>query len=407
MAVLSIKTAANGSRLRKLAGMGNPIPASLSHPWGVKVMLRSLVLCLLFIASPVWSNTQVADKKQDIATNIRLLRDEGINNRIRAAEALAQYREEAKDAVPALVECLKDKNPLLRQKAIIALSLIRGHAKIAVPALIKSLDDKGKLPKEAGISIPEAAVMALSSYGPDAKEAASVLFKLAKASNGNLKNLAIYALGRTKADRERVVPFLLETLAGKDEGYLRGQAARALTGFGPDPSFIGPLLRAYECEDVKEAQRKATLRSHILVALGQMGKYAVPVIPKLLGIIKDRKVDERVRVSGLRAIEELGPLAKQAIPDLIECLGRKDSTVVHSGVISVLPKFGEEAIGPLRKNLTTTDFGARYRTIDAISKFGPKAAAAIPDLRRIADDDDEDRQIRSKARAALRAIRGN
>ncbi len=365
-------------------------------------MKHFVVGCLLLLAvSPLWGGVN-AQEKGDVARYIEGLRGGDPSGRVKAAEALANLGPSAQDATPALVDCLQDKNPLLRQKAIIALGLIRGHPKLAVPALVKALDDKGILPEGAGTTIPQSAVLALANYGPEAADAVPALLERAKSGPPDLKGQCVVALGRIKAQGERVVPLLLEYLTGKDDGYLRGQAARALVRFGPDRAFVSPLRKAFACEDVQERDRKATIQYQVLRALGDLGKYAEPEIPWMLTVFKDRANPRTVRDGALQAIAGLGPVGKKAIPELVKCLTTKEYNSDSNTITRTLLVFGDDAVNPLKETLQSKDRHARLYAIQALERFGPRAKAAIPELQKLVNDDD--RGIRAAARFALVAI---
>jgi HEAT repeat protein len=340
---------------------------------------NTLVLGLLAGAVAVGS---ALAQEADVQGLITKLEGKDSALRIEAAKALMQLGPKAKDAVPALVKLLDDDNPLVRQKAVIALGLIHSQPELAVPALRKAIKDKGVFPKEQRTSVARAAVDALSYFGPQAKEAIPDLVELARSDNYSLKMGAVGTLGSIRSEPEKVVPLLIEMLKAKNERFLKAAAATALACYGPDPKTAALLRKAFECDDVENPDQKKILQSSIAQDMGKMGLHAKPYLPWLIGLFQDLKEEDGLRRAAFRAVGDLGPDGRDAIPALIACLNDKDYSGHHAEVIRALVSIGEEAAVRLGLNLEHPDPYVRQLTAEALGKMGAKGAPAIPALER-------------------------
>ncbi len=360
----------------------------------------TLVLVVGFVAaSPVYG------QDDPVPGLIEKLRDRDPAVRSKAATALNQLGPEAKDAIPALVATLQDEDAVVRQKAVIAMGLIRAHPEVAIPALRKAVKDRGALPEAEGTSITEAAIIAIGNYGPAAKDAVPDLLELARGEDYSPKQLAVGALGRIRSNPEQVIPLLRDILERKNEGYLKASAASSLSAFGPDPRSLALILKALPCEDVEDPYRKRVIQASLVRDIGRMSEYAQPVVGQLVAIFTDRKAAYhwQVRHSALQAITDLGPLAKEAAPPLVECLGSRDFAIYERDIVKALDSIGDDAIDPLIRNLQNPSDQARRATAEALGELGPKAAAAIPALEQAAQD--QNLRVRDRAAEALKKIK--
>lgn len=93
------------------------------------------------------------------------------------------------------------------------------------------------------------------------------------------------------------------------------------------------------------------------------------------------------------ALEQLGPQAESAIPELIQMLGTKRPTPDEISPVAgtaylLLPKLAPASIQPLVTSLSSTDPQVYALAVSALGEIGPQANAAIPIVqRRLADPD--------------------
>ena len=129
--------------------------------WLMIVSALTLVVATLgqFTAEP-------PAEKRVLGDLVRELKDSKASIRLRAAKALGELDQGAKDAVPALILALDDVDSGVRAASAQALGEMGAAAKAAVPALVRRLQDD-KVSRSEG-SVWVAASQALGSIGADA-----------------------------------------------------------------------------------------------------------------------------------------------------------------------------------------------------------------------------------------------
>jgi HEAT repeat protein len=263
------------------------------------------------------------------------------NEKVRAgaAHAIQLIGPEAVAHVPALIGAVKDEGPHVRHEAILALGAIGRPASAAVPALIGALDDVDYV-------VPPGAAMALGQLGPEAESAAPALCKALAAPAAELRaqaQSALVAIGPAS------VPCLREVLRSKDPTALI-LAAQAVARIGPKArSAIPELLLAFGHVDpnVKHATSAAVAifeprtPDAIPALTWAVGNFDVGVATAAVTVLQELKAGTPAIVSALvarlenrnadagatdlqaliiRTLGKLGPVARPAVPVLIEAL---------------------------------------------------------------------------------------
>jgi HEAT repeats len=134
-----------------------------------------------------------------------------------------------------------------------------------------------------------------------------------------------------------------------------------------------------------------------------LGARAEPALPALTNIYRE-DISRMSSQCTLRAIGNIGPPAKAALPVLLEALsssnGRARSLAidalvsVHADASMVLPE--------LLKSLSDPDAGVREAAARALGSFGGRATTAVPALTAMLQDPDG--QVREQATNALKQI---
>jgi HEAT repeats/PBS lyase HEAT-like repeat len=273
------------------------------------------------------------------------------NDKAVRAEALnalleLSWWELADGAVPPLTAALKDGRSEVRERAVLALRLL--HKGPAIPPerdrLLRQLEhphhvnrcqaiDKlrywGKevvsaspaLARRLRDDVPvvrlKAAVALAELLGPQAEEAIFILIDAFSDPDAYLdRPLAAAALGRIGPKAEAAVPVLAATLRS-DWGGLRARAASALGGIGPGARPALPALRKLLRDPDIEVRTAAAL------ALWQLGGEAKESLPGLIAVLQITDESQLSNIAGserlrpaLRALGEMGPKAKAAVPTL-------------------------------------------------------------------------------------------
>ena len=204
---------------------------------------------------------------------------------------LKRLGQEAKAAVPALVERLRDDNSDVFFQAALALRRIdpQGSAKAAVPLLVARLRD----------------------------------------ANPSTRRAAIETLVEMRPESNAAIPVLTELLGDKDLAS-RCDAAKALAKMGAEPK--GKAIAA-----LTQMLRDPDKRSRIaaITALGQIGAEAAEAIPALTELLKD--TDKELHITAAAALGRMGPqAAKTAMPVLLKLLDDEDQRISQGAAWALL-----------------------------------------------------------------------
>lgn len=218
--------------------------------------------------------TIIETMDKDLETNVKLA----------AVHALGRFaRQErpvtAETTVKILCQVLTrtDSAPSLKEAAANALADAHAAPSIAIPALITALDSDF-------LNVRSYAVRGLSNYGSKAATLAG--------------------------------PKIIEMLKTEGDQGLRSNCLSALSQFGPDtPGAIDAMVEALDDRQT---------RSSAVSYLSNWGRNAAPATKKLIGILTDS--EQYTRMNAARALGQIGPEAKEALPELRR-LVREDSYV--------------------------------------------------------------------------------
>jgi S1-C subfamily serine protease/HEAT repeat protein len=180
-------------------------------------------------------------------------------------------------------------------------------------ALIKCLEDNdAKVRGEAAHRLAE--------LGPRARPAARALIKVLQDEEALVRQSAAIALGKLGPDaREQVRQAVFKALRDTDAG-VRLAALEALANLGKPELSELPVLFSILRRSVEQQQFKSCL--YVARSLAQLGPRAKDAVPDLRELLKSE--DRAVRVAAMLALRKIGPAARDAAPDLIEALKDTD-----------------------------------------------------------------------------------
>ncbi|MEM8885685.1 MAG: HEAT repeat domain-containing protein [Planctomycetota bacterium] len=124
-----------------------------------------------------------------------------------------------------------------------------------------------------------------------------------------------------------------------------------------------------------------------------------PMVRKLAERFEDG--EEHEMIAAAKRLGALGPVAAPAAPVLVEGLSDFREDVRHA-VRDALGKMGGGAVPALVGALNSGDPDAMVGAADALTIMGPAGRAALPTLRKKADDDDPD--VRAAVGRALKSV---
>ena len=207
-----------------------------------------------------------------------------------AAQTIAKFGGEAKNAVPALLVALNEADPLLRSYVVSALAEIGAESKPAVPQLTKLL-------KDDSYAVRDGAIRALGEIGPEAKTAVPALAYLLKDSDESIRCTAALALGKIGTAAMPAAPALRFSLNDADRGFAR-DAAAALAKIDPHAEDAIALLTDFlGAEDL-------VFRCRAAMALGEIGSAAKSAMPALMRMLTNPPPqDDRFAFEAVQKIE--------------------------------------------------------------------------------------------------------
>jgi HEAT repeat protein len=337
---------------------------------------------------------------------VRALRDEDATLRLLAVEALGSLAPLSKDAIPALIEATKDSDRRVRRRATGVFGAFGPYARPALPRLIAALKDEDTLEGYNEPSIPTAAAFALGYIGSDAAPAVPALLEALKRKDTPLRNAATRALGYIGPTDERVIPTLLGLLSDKNEVIIREAAAASLARIGPPAAkeAVPPLLAIFKARGPSDSAEMVLLRATVARFLGAFDESARPAVRPLLAAMKDADAPPAAREGALKGIVQLGPVAKEVLPDLLDLYLKEGAeTYLCWDLQLYIIGLGATAVPVLVQRIGPTNpQNDRMYCMDLLRVIGRPAKGAVPELLKIRDENN--RRISAEAQRALEGI---
>jgi HEAT repeat protein len=286
------------------------------------------------------------------------MRDSDAKYRKASAFLLAEMRAEVKVLYPALLPLLKDENLTVRQDAI---AILQRCGAPAIPHLLEALKDENAL-------LRQQAIWALYQLPSESKEIREAFFNALRDPDPIVRSGAVIAMSRYG---NPALPALEEALKDK-ETVVREKAATALQFIRSDRKpALALVLQAQH--DEKSAVRAAATSA--LVSYGQ------PAVAPLLEALKDP--DEVVWKKATEALAKV-PVSKETMMPLLAAAARDENVAVRQGAVFALERFEGDAEPLLIGALHDPDAQVCFAAARALGNLGPPARRAIPDLAKLA-----------------------
>jgi HEAT repeat protein len=259
------------------------------------------------------------------------------------------------------LKALSSTDETLREQAVEKIAKLAGgpDAKDAVATLVKALD---KADSQARYEI----VSLLADFGKDANSAALPLIATLKSDKDSLvRAAAARSLGHIVGPESPALAPLADAIVDPDV-RVRRAAVRALVRIHPDPKVSLPIyLKVLEDADPR-------LAAEAITTAAEMGEAIVPRATAALSVPK-------IRYWALLLLEDIGPAAKSAAPEVAKLLNDEQPEVrMHAAL--TLGQIGPDAaaavpqlIAALNDKETAVKIGAAY----ALGKIGAKDATAV------------------------------
>jgi HEAT repeat protein len=259
-----------------------------------------------------------------------LVQGRDLEARRRALWALHDIGPAAKDAVPALCKAiLNEPDQTLRYNFAEALGKIRSRPDLSVPALQKTLSDSEWI-------VRSYAAHALGDFGGDAKSAAPALTNALKDPDGHVRVSAALALWQVSDKTEPSLGVLIACLKiRKEHNYVPDAAAEALGKMGPSAKGATAALNDLLAD--QNAWRGSRIAA--AAALWRVARDSKAAMSVFLKELQDLKLspNESDTSRMFVVLEEMGPHAKEAIPQL-KTLSKKGSPELRETAARLLKR---------------------------------------------------------------------
>jgi HEAT repeat protein len=246
------------------------------------------------------------------------------DKRLRAAAARGLHELNAPHEMvaEALSGMMADKDPVVRANVADALSSI-GEA--AVPKLIKALQND---------DLQSLAVAVIQRLGPKAKDAVPALIDELKDPSPEYRHEVEFALGAIGPDAKAAVPALIKEMQDEDP-RVRRTACYALGKIGPAASEAIPTLQKNLTSDDK-LLKLASIWALLRIEVGDqpIQKMAIEPLTKAL----EESDRDLVKIEAARALGDIGPMAKEAVPALEKQVKESESPEVRTAASEALKK---------------------------------------------------------------------
>ncbi|HEY7154075.1 MAG TPA: HEAT repeat domain-containing protein [Gemmataceae bacterium] len=296
----------------------------------------------------------------------KYLKSEDVNVRRRVTEILKIMGPTAKDAMPDLIKALDDDS-FVSSGAVAALAALGRDARPAVKALVqrfenlKNLEAAGK--EREGPYHRREILSALEQIGPGARDAVPKLIEWLPEYPQ-----AARVLGMIGAAAKDGVP-ALEKMYQSESSYEKSASAFALLRItGKKEPYLSELV------EILQKSKDVSVRAHVIEMLHVLGTDARPALPALLALVKQRSNRSPgltdLREAAARALAVFGADAKPAVPALVDMV-------------------------------RTSYYRAKITAAETLGAIGPGAKEAIPDLRKMAAEDERFVAVVEKALARI------
>ena len=349
------------------------------------------------------------------------LSSDAANSRALSAIGLGLLGTEAHELAAALLPLLGDPNSMVRGHALVALPRVGVPTEQLLPRLEPLLSDKSEV-------VRKQAYESLGRIEKEPQRAMAFLIAGLKDPSTVAQVSAIEAIGELGEAAESAAPQLIELLDAS--GDLATEVERTLIAslgkIGSKDAAVGKALVPWV------GNPDAEVRALALDSLTGLDGAARPAVSAIHGALKDPAPD--VRVKAITAIAVAEPDANKLTEALLEGL-RDSSSEVQTAAITALTSQGEQAksaaprlfallneesdieVKPILdaiRSVRVRDLdlylsivhhrspAVRLFACEAIGRFGSRAKKALPELRKL--ENDEYDFVSRRARQAIERI---
>jgi HEAT repeat protein len=316
------------------------------------------------------------------------------STRSQAITNIIGFGEAGADAVPLLIDRCKDRDASPRVKAVLALKLMTIRER-DVPKVVDALAQR--LAEDPQTIVRYEAAMALVRFADDAKPALKSLLKgLEDTGTWEIRHACIIAIRKAGFDPKsgpdpQATRALLVALHDPVE-RVRLEATVGLGAMGKpaDPQMLAAVTRALQ-QQSNYKDKALSLWSHVsLMALDdKVTDKSLEAISKLL-----KSPEREIRLQVLLALAAMGNKARNCVPDALEALEDKETSVVAAActALGYLGDQGPRVMNALVKMTERKEQPIVYAACEALGHMGraqPEVVAALTAVTQRKELDDQ------------------
>ncbi|GMQ80133.1 MAG: hypothetical protein BMS9Abin04_077 [Planctomycetia bacterium] len=255
----------------------------------------------------------------DVTALARALSSPDRSQRLEATNRLGDLGAGAKAAVSSLARALGHRDPETRTEAARTLGILGADAGAAASALRKGLTDEDS-------RVRAYCAYALGRLGDVNGALVEALAQAVADPEPAVRRAAIKALRSLDVSQKRLLPLLVKTLENADPATL----VPTLNTLAEGGAEAVPAL----CEALHD--EKGCYWASLI--LGQMGPEAKEAVPQLISVL--RRPEPEVRKEALVTLGQIGPAAAAAVPEIARILEQDEVEAVRFGAAFALGRIG-------------------------------------------------------------------
>lgn len=284
-------------------------------------------------------------------------------------------------ALDAMIDCLRRGGPLERERACEVIGKWESRAREAVPALRGLLSD-------AQPRVRMGAIRALAACGDASPATVAAMLAMAEGGDAGVRGSMVHALGvmaRRMEDRAplRAAEPLVRAALGDAAADVRRSAVYALEGLGLQAHALAELAVAHLVREENEEVR--WYWGSLIKSIGDPAALLL-CLPALEDAVRRNRREVR---DACEALGKLGAQARGAVPVLIDALAVPGLLYPAAEALWRIDGRVDEAVAPIRADCAA-DFSIAM--CHYVSLVGPPAAALLPEVLGIFEDEDWDTQ---------------
>lgn len=277
--------------------------------------------------------------------------------RYTAIDDLGERHEQAAQVVPELIKLLEDSDPQIRWRTTRTLGEYGGQAKSAVAGVRKLLAESDPV-------VQYHAAVALGKLEDKSDETVMALVTAATHKDPRVARAAISAIRNLKPGPQRVAEVLGNALKSDDQAITL-HAMEAVVEMGGQST---PFL--------KEALKNPDTAYLACTAIEQIGPEAAQAVPELV-VILDKTKHSQMLIQTLLALASIGSGAESATPQITPLLEMSTDDTVPVAAAYALGSIGAKNVdSALQKAAQNEDPFLQMMAMWALAKLHPEDAAA-------------------------------